>query len=845
VANLSSQLIISVVDKVTAPARAITKTVNGLTSQLAENNRRLDAMRGRMVETAAVAYGLFRAIKAPVMAAVEFESAMADVRKVVDFETPEAFAKMGSDIVEMSTRIPIAAKGLAEIVAAAGQAGMAGDELLQFAEMAAKVGVAFDMSSGEVGTALAKIKTQLAFTVGETSALADAINHLSNTSASSAPDIVNYMKRVAATGEIYGFTAEQTAAIGSAMIAAGAEAEVAATSFRNMGRALAKGGEATERQRKAFGRLGLDTVKVAKQFNEDAVGTVRDVLTRINELPEHLRANAISEIFGDEARALAPLVGQIELYDKAIASVAAQANYLGSSQKEYDARAATTANSMQLFANKATAAGIAIGGALLPALNDIMDALGPVIMAAAKFAENNPRLTQTVVALAAGLVALRVASLAARFGLLWMRGGFLSAAIVGLKGVGAAANGTGTALRAMRNAATGGAARRIAVDAAANAKALYDQRQAAFAGAVHMRGLAKAGNVAGLSMADATKAVAATGKEATAARTALAAANTQLRATGPAARAGAAGVAVMKGAMTALKLAIIGTGIGAIVIAIALAGTWIYNNWSGIREMFVGIGEGIKAAFPGAAAAIDTISTAMGTLFGWLGDITGPLDASAEDWRQFGFTIGETIGGIPAAITAFVADFAAAGTAIAKGLVDAVKAAIDGLVNWFAGIPQRIKDAVGRIDLSSLVTWPKMPSLFGGGSEVEAAVAPAIAGHKAMGGPVAAAKTYLVGERGPELFTPRVPGHISTARETATALANIGRGMSMPAPRGAPAMVANDNRAAANSNVAPVVNNTFGDININGSNLTVDQVRREFGREAGALMRRSFSDGGR
>jgi len=822
-ASLSSQLVISLVDKVTAPARGIARAVSGLQSQLAENNRRLDAMRGRMVETAAVAYGLFRAIKAPVMAAVEFESAMADVRKVVDFETPEAFAKMGSDIVEMSTRIPIAAKGLAEIVAAAGQAGMAGDELLQFAEMAAKVGVAFDMSSGEVGTALAKIKTQLNISVEGTSALADAINHLSNTSASAAPDIVNYMKRVAATGEMYGFTATQTAAIGSAMIAAGAEAEVAATSFRNVGRALSKGESATKRQAAAFKRLGLDAGEVAKRFNEDAVGTLRDVITRINELPEHLRANALSEIFGDEARALAPLVGQIELYDKALASVAVQANYLGSSQMEYDARAATTANSMQLFANKATAAGIAIGGALLPALNDIMDALGPVIMAAAKFAENNPRLTQTVVALAAGLVALRVAGLAARFGLLWMKGGFLSAAIVGLKGVSAAAAGTGTALRGMRNAATGGATRRIAVDAAANAKALYAQRQAAFASAVHMRGLAKAGGVAGLSMADATKAVAATGREATAARTALAAANTQLRATGPAARAGAAGVAVMKGAMNALKLAIIGTGIGAIVIAIALAGTWIYNNWSGIREMFVGIGEGIKAAFPGAAAAIDSISTAMGTLFGWLGDITGPLDASAEDWRAYGRGIGEAIGG-------------AAQTA---------KDAFNDLVAWFAGIPKRIKEAIGKIDLSNLITWPKMPAFLGGGSPAADTAAVAIAGHKAMGGPVAAAKTYLVGEKGPELFTPNVPGHISTARETAAALANMGGGMSLPAPRGAPAMAmaANSNRQAANDH-RPAPSITFGDININGSNLTADQVRREFGREVGALMRSQFSDGG-
>lgn len=823
-AKLTSQLVISLVDGVTAPARAISKTVSSLQNSLTENNRRLDAMRGRMAETAVVAVGLYKAISAPIKAAVEFEAAMADVRKVVDFETPEAFKQMSSDIVEMSTRLPMAAKDIAAIVAAAGQANVAADDLLPFADMATKVGVAWDMAAGDVGTALAKIKTQLNLTVPETSALADAINYLSNTMASDAPGIVAYMKEVSATGEFYGFTAEQTAAIGSAMIAAGAEANVAATSFRNVGRALSKGGNATKRQAAAFRRLGLDVTDVAKRFHDDATGTLRDVITRINGLPEHLRANALSEIFGDEARAIAPLVTQIDLYDKALASVAQQANYLGSSQEEYESRAATTAAKMQKFQNQVEAAGIAIGGALLPALNELMGAMAPVIKQIAAFAEENPRLTQTIVTLAAGLVALRVASLAAQFSFLWMKGGFLSAAIMGLRGVGAAATGTGTALRAMRNAATGGAARRLAVDAAANAKALYDQRQAAFASAVHMRGLAKAGQVAGLSMADATAAVAATGKEATAARTALAAANTQLRATGPAARAGAAGVAVMKGAMNALKLAIIGTGIGAIVVGLALAGTFLYSNWSGIKEMFVGIGEGIKSAFPGAAETIDTISTALSTLFSWLGDIAGPLDASAEDWRQFGFMIGETIGGIPAAITAFVADFAAAGAAIAKGLVDAVKAAIDGLVNWFSGIPKRIRDAVGSIDLSSLVTWPKMPSLFGGGSEVEAAVAPAIAGTKAMGGPVAAAKTYLVGERGPELFTPNVSGNITDARTTA-------------AMSRAPAR-------AGGGGGSPNINMPIT-VNVKGTNASANDIGREIGREVGFIMRGHFSDGGR
>jgi hypothetical protein len=53
--------------------------------------------------------------------AMTLESAMADVRKVVNFPTPQAFAQMSDDILEMSTRIPMSAEGIAQIVAAAGR----------------------------------------------------------------------------------------------------------------------------------------------------------------------------------------------------------------------------------------------------------------------------------------------------------------------------------------------------------------------------------------------------------------------------------------------------------------------------------------------------------------------------------------------------------------------------------------------------------------------------------------------------------------------------------------------------------------------------------------------------
>ncbi|MDQ0314863.1 phage tail tape measure protein [Amorphus orientalis] len=757
--RLVSELVVSVTDRATGPSRQIAQTVARLKDAAARNTVEMERMRGQLIGAAAAGYGLYRALKAPLAAAVEFESAMADVRKVVDFPTPDAFSQMSADIVTMSTRIPIAATGIASIVAAAGQAGMAGDELLAFTEVAAKVGVAFDMTAGQTGEALAKIKTQLQLSVADTSALADAINHLSNTSASAAPDLIDYMNRVAAAGEQYGFTAEETAAIGSAMIASGAQANVAATSFRNVGRALSKGVAATNAQRDAFARLGLSATDVAKSMQDDAVGTLREVIVRIRELPEHLQATTLSQLFGDEARALAPLVTQLELYDTALASVAQKANYLGSAEKEYAARAATTANNWQLFQNKAEAAAIAIGSALLPAMNGLMDALGPVIMDIVRFAQENPELTRTVVALSAGLIGLRVAAIAARFSMLWMKGGVLSAAIVGLRGLGGAVNGTATALRAMRSAATGGQARRLAVDAAANAKALWEQRQAAFASAVHMRNLAKAGQVAGLSLPDATKAVSAAAKEATEARVALAAANAQLRATGPAARLAAAGLMVARGAMTALKLALISTGVGAILVGIATAGVWIYRNWSGIKEMFVGIGEGIKSAFPGAGDAIDAVSSAVGTLIGWLEQLTAPVDATSEEWRAFGVRVGETIGQVIADVAALPGrlveilgsiDLVTIGRQIMDGLLAGIKAGASAVLDYVSNFASRIRSSVSGA-VSGAVGRLKTAVGLGAGNTPPG---------RARGGPVSALRPYIVGERGPELFVPSVGGRI-------------------------------------------------------------------------------------
>jgi len=439
--TLTSQLIISLIDRVSGPARAAAGALGGITrtigeanrlpvafsdrldGALASNRRSLDNARAGVLDAVGGFYALREALGGPVMAAAEFESAMADVRKVVDFPTPEAFAQFRDDLMGLSREIPTSVNGLAEIAAAAGQAGIAGDDLIRFTEAASKIGVAFDIGADQAGGSMANLMTALGMTIDETVLLADAMNHLSNNQASSAAEILDVVQRVGAQATMFGFTAEQTAAFASAMVAAGAQSDVAATSFRNMGAALTRGASATSTQRSAFRALGLDAEQVARSMQENAVETTTDVLRRIAQLPAEQQAAISSQLFGNEARALGPLLTNLDLVDETLGLIADQSQYAGSAFREFMARNDTFLANMQRFQNVVTGLGIAIGDALLPAISRLADMVTPVIIRLTELATAYPEVTTAIAGSAAAFVGFGAAMAGLRFaGLLGANG---------------------------------------------------------------------------------------------------------------------------------------------------------------------------------------------------------------------------------------------------------------------------------------------------------------------------------------------------------------------------------------------------------------------------------------
>ena len=314
--------------------------------------------------------------------AIKFESAMADVAKVVPGLRDESgkataeFDAMKKSIFGLSSEIAIAPEGFAKIIAAAGQAGIAREELERFASDAAKMAVAFDTNADKAGEAMAKMRTGLGLSQDEVYQLAGQFNYLGQKMAVTGGELVDVTKRVGAMAKGAGLGTDQMGALAATMIASGAKTSVAATGIKNFSLALAAGDAATNRQRVAYEKLGLVPEEVAKNFTaggKKTEETIKGVLESIKGLDKAEQSATLMQLFGKESiGAIAPMLENMDKLDLAFGLVADKQTALNSINKEYETRAATTENALQILSNRAEIASIRVGDALLPALNGLI-----------------------------------------------------------------------------------------------------------------------------------------------------------------------------------------------------------------------------------------------------------------------------------------------------------------------------------------------------------------------------------------------------------------------------------------------------------------------------------------
>ena len=219
----------------------------------------------------------------------------------------------------------------------------------------------------------------------------------------------------------FGLTEIQTTSLSNAFISLGKTPEIAGTAINGMLTKLMTADKQGAKFQKALKNMGMESKDLKKAIKENGEQALMDFLKQVGKLPKENQMGALVDLFGLEyADDVAVLVSGLETYKKSIdelkkTSKDGKPAFIGSMDKEFAARSATTANNWQIFKNSLTEIGITAGSVLLPALNQLMTTIRPIINSFADWASKNPEVVSALVHLAAGFAALKVGGLMFRF----------------------------------------------------------------------------------------------------------------------------------------------------------------------------------------------------------------------------------------------------------------------------------------------------------------------------------------------------------------------------------------------------------------------------------------------
>nr|WP_265029709.1 phage tail tape measure protein [Wolbachia endosymbiont (group A) of Philonthus cognatus] len=382
--------------------------------------------KSQIIET----IGLGLTLAAPIKVAVDFESAMADVKKVVRFDSKKDEAnKFAQELKKLSREIPLSAAELAQIAASGGQLGIDKNDLIKFTTVVAKMTTAFDMSAEEAGNAIAKISNVYGIKVDGMENVGNIINHLSDNTAAKAKEMVLTLNRIGGNAKQFGLEVDQASSLASAFISLGKQPEKAATAINNFLSKLQTAREQSPEFHDALDEMGTSIEELEQTIKKNPQEAILQFLETLKKIDDQERAGILMNLFGAGFQDdIALLVGSLDIYKKAIEHLADKEKYNASMQDEFNNRANTTANKLQLLKNAVFEAGMNLGSVMLPTLNYVAGSLKAITERIASFAEKYPTLTTAIMSTLAALISLKVLVVGVGYGIT-----LLGSTIFGLK----------------------------------------------------------------------------------------------------------------------------------------------------------------------------------------------------------------------------------------------------------------------------------------------------------------------------------------------------------------------------------------------------------------------------
>ena len=186
---------------------------------------------------------------AAIKASLDFESSFTSVRKTVD-ATETEFSALASASKSMSTQIAASTTEINEVMATAGQLGIANDYLVDFTRTMIDLGNSTDIVANDAASTLAKFANITTMDQSQFGNLGATLVDLGNNFATVESDIMNMSLRLAAAGHQVGLTEPQILGFAAALSSVGVRAEMGGSAFSkaliNMEVAAETGGQALE-----------------------------------------------------------------------------------------------------------------------------------------------------------------------------------------------------------------------------------------------------------------------------------------------------------------------------------------------------------------------------------------------------------------------------------------------------------------------------------------------------------------------------------------------------------------------------------------------------------------------
>ena len=338
-------------------------------------------------------------------ASMDFESTMAGVAKTTDM-TKEELAEMSEEVQRLSMEIPMTTTELGHIMEIGGQLGIGRENLVQFTETMAALGVATNMTSEEAATMLAQIRSITGIGEGELSNLGSSVVALGNNFATNERKIADMTQGIAGAGVNAKMSTADMAGLSAAVTSLGIESGTGATNMSKLIGEMQTAVETGEGLDDWARAAGMSAAEFARLWREDATGALTAFIGGINNLDESALVMLNTLGITDQrtvrmVTSLANAESQSQMLTSAIALSNSAWEQNTALTNEAAMRYATTESKLTLFKNSVNNLKIAIGDQLNPALKNMMGTGTDVTKWATDFVKTHPEFVKLAVAVVA------------------------------------------------------------------------------------------------------------------------------------------------------------------------------------------------------------------------------------------------------------------------------------------------------------------------------------------------------------------------------------------------------------------------------------------------------------